>query len=170
MQEYETFCGRVSNGNFIGIGTSSAVDGFRLFSLLIHEDEALSVLWTVFLVSGLILCTFQYTVLCTMWCTVKFTIYCVVYSTVYCWFAHSPPQQVYLFKSMKRSADAFPMATGMWNGTSSALNGFRSSLHYFAHSPPEQVYSAVNVFRLSLHYFAHSPLWRTSSAVDAFRL
>ena len=46
MQEYETFCGRVSNGDFIGIGTSSAVDGSRLFSLLIHVAEALVVLWT----------------------------------------------------------------------------------------------------------------------------
>ena len=113
MQEYEMFCGRVSNGNFIGIGTSSAVDGFRSFSLLIHEDEALLVLRTVFLVSGLILCIFQYTVLCTMWCTVKSTVNCVVYSTVYSRFAHSPPKQVYIFKSTKRSAEAFQMATDM---------------------------------------------------------
>ena len=81
------------------------------------------------------LCTSQYTVLCTMWYTVKFTVYCVVCSTVYCSFAHSPPEQVYISKSTKRSADAFQMATGVLNGTSSAVNAFRLSLHYFAHSP-----------------------------------
>ena len=58
MREYETICGRVSNGHFIGIGTSSAVDGFRLISLLIHVAEALVVLWMVFLVSGAMFCIF----------------------------------------------------------------------------------------------------------------